>query len=167
MFSIGDLVVYGQVGVCAVTDITVPSFCEPGAERQYYVLEPQNQSGVIFVPVDAQVPIRAVLSREEVERLIDRIPALEPPDFDSAGTQELKQLYSEALRSHDCERLLGLILSIYTKKQTRLRNNQKIGVIDEDVIRRAEELLYGEFATVLDIPAASMPKYIASRIKAR
>ena len=167
MYHIGEPMVYGQVGVCKIKDISIPPFCKPGEQKQHSILEPQGRSGTIFVPADAQVSMRPVLSRGE-GRAADRpdIPSTHAPAFDNASVPELKHHYSEALSSHDCERPLMLIISICAKKQNRRKTNQKIGVIDEDVIRRAEKLLYSDFSFALGIPA-SLPKYIASRMKAR
>lgn len=166
MFCIGDKVIYAQMGVCDLLDITVPSFCVRGAEKEYYVLQPNNQTGSIFVPVDANVYMRKLLTREEAERVIDMIPEVQAHSFDSTSLQALKQHYAEALQSHDCGDLVELIMSIYAKKQARLKNNRKIGAIDEEAMRRAEELLYGEFSIALDMPKEAVPKYIAKRIRA-
>ncbi len=166
MFNIGDKVIYAQMGVCDITDIIVPSFCEKGKEKQYYVLAPGNQSGSIFVPVDANVYMRKLLTREEVERLIDVIPDVQTHSYDNASLQELKQHYADAMQSHDCGDLIELVMSIYAKKQARIKNNKKIGAIDEATMKRAEELLYSEFAIALDIPKDTVPKYIAKRLRA-
>lgn len=166
MFCVGDKVIYAQMGVCDLLDITVPSFCERGAEREYYVLQPANQTGSIFVPVDANVFMRKLLTREEAERLIDMIPEVQTQSYDSASIQELKQHYAEAMQSHDCIDLIELLMSIYAKKQARIKSNRKIGSIDENAMHRAEELLYGEFSIALDMPKEFVPKYIAKRMRA-
>lgn len=165
MFSVGELVMYGQIGVCRIQEIAVPSFCDPGENRQYYVLEPLHQNGTVFVPVDAKVSIRRVINKQEADRLIDLIPTMARQDFDGASLQELKQHYADALRSQDCGDLIELIISIYDKKQRRIQNNQKVGSIDEDAMRRAEELLYSELAVALDLPGDQVQKYIAARVK--
>ena len=40
MYQINDLVMYGSIGVCKVTDITKPDFAGSDEEKLYYVLEP-------------------------------------------------------------------------------------------------------------------------------
>lgn len=167
MFNVNEKVIYAQMGVCEIIDITVPSFCERGEEKPYYVLQPANQSGSIFVPVDANVYMRRLLTREEAERLIDVIPDVQARSFDSVSLQDLKQHYADAMQSHDCGELIALVMSIYAKKQARIKNNKKIGAIDEAAMKRAEELLYGEFAIALDIPVEAVPKYIAKRLRAQ
>ncbi len=167
MFNVGDLMIYGQIGVCRVQEITVPAFCKPGEAREYYVLEPLHQTGTVFVPVDADVSMRPVLTKAEAEQLIDLIPTMKSQDFDHTSLPELKQHYASALKSQDCEHLMELIMSIYAKKQRRIQNNQKVGSIDEDAMRRAEELLYNELSIVLDMPSTEVQKYIAARVRGK
>ena len=164
--KIGDKVIYEHMGVCEIIDITVPSFCKGGVEKEYYVLRPNNQSGSIFVPVDADVYMRPLLTKEEADKAIDMIPSIEAETFGGSSMQELKQHYAEALQTHDCGDLIELLMSIYAKKQARIKNNQKMGSIDEGVMRRAEELLYTEFSFALGIPKDAVQKYIAQRMKA-
>ena len=79
MFQAGDLVVYGSTGVCRVEGITQPGTSGADRDRQFYLLKPLQQDGVIYTPVDnAKVPMRPVISREEAEaRLRSQFPALE------------------------------------------------------------------------------------------
>ncbi|NTW70894.1 MAG: hypothetical protein HGA49_01460 [Eubacteriaceae bacterium] len=58
-------------------------------------------------------------------------------------------------------------MSIYAKKQYLEQQQRKFGAIDEQFIKRGEELLFGELAAALDIPKESVPDYIAGRIGGR
>ncbi len=166
MYGIGELIIYGNIGVCRIKDIATPSFCDDGEKKQYYVLEPQEQRGVIYIPVDSDVFMRPLINREEAERLIDLIPSRDGEIFHSARPPELAKHYSDAMQTHDCGDLFEMIKSIYAKKQDRLLNKQKIGVVDEEYMKRAETLLYGELAIALDIPKDEVEAYIASRVDA-
>lgn len=165
MFSIGDRVVYGQIGVCTILDIAVPDFLKQGEARKYYILEPENQKGNIYTPVDAKVFMRPLLTKDEAEQLIDLIPSIQAEAYHSTSLQELTTHYAAALHSHDCADLIELIMSIYAKKQYRQKNNQKIGAVDEGFMKRAEELLYSELSIALEMPRDSLPTYIAARVK--
>lgn len=165
MFQAGDLVVYGQIGVCRVRDVRVPDFCEAGEQRLYYELEPQQQSGTVFIPVDTEVFMRPILTREEAERLIGLIPSIQAKACNSSNLQELTQQYSAQLRSHSCADLVALIMSIYAKKQDRRQNNRKIGAVDEAYMKRAEALLHSELALALGIEEAAVPAYIAGQVR--
>ena len=78
MFDIDDLIMYGNTGVCKVSDITTPEFAGADEDKLYYVLEPLYQSGVIYAPVDNEkVFMRPVISEDEARDLIDNIPQIE------------------------------------------------------------------------------------------
>jgi len=108
--------------------------------------------------------MRPTVTREEAERLIDMIPTIRADAYHGKGLQELKAHYGEMLRSHDCADLIELVMSIYAKKRYRERTNQKIGMIDENCMKRAQALLHDEFSVALGIPAAEVGAYIRKRI---
>ena len=77
MFQPGELVVYGSTGVCRVEGFG--GLDQPGEDRgkRYYLLKPLWQDGMIYAPVDSEkVPMRPVMSREEAEALIGRMPEI-------------------------------------------------------------------------------------------
>ena len=78
MFQAGELLVYGSTGVCRVEEITELDHTVRDRGRRYYVLKPLWQDGVIYAPVDSEkVPMRPVMSREEADTLIDRMPGIQ------------------------------------------------------------------------------------------
>lgn len=165
MFQKGDHVVYGNLGVCRITDLVTRKFEGLDVAHPYYTLEPVYQEGVLYVPADnPKIALRAVISADEVNRLIDAIHGTESKAFHSRSAQELAAHYEESLRSHSCEDLLDLVRSIYSKKTDLARQNKKFGRVDEHFMKQAEESLYGEFAVALGIPKASVPDYIAQRL---
>ena len=118
MFQPGELLVYGTTGVCRVEEITAPDFTRADRGRQYYLLRPLYQDGVIYAPVDSgKVPIRPVISREEAEALIDLIPSVRAEVCHAPTMQALAQHYQSAVRSHNCRELLELTMSIYRKRR--------------------------------------------------
>lgn len=165
MFQTDDCIFYGQLGVCRVVDVRVPDFCSGEEKRLYYVLEPLYQRGTVFIPVDSDVFMRPILSREEADRLIDLIPSIQAEAYNNSNLQELTQHYADKLQSHDCADLIELTMSIYAKKRDRGQSNRKIGAVDEAYMKRAEALLYGEFAVALGIPDQEVPAYIAARVR--
>ena len=92
MFQLGELVVYGSTGVCRVEGFA--GLDQPGEYRgkQYYQLKPLWQDGVIYAPVDSEkVPMRPVISREEAETIIDRMPDI-PAAVCRGGTAQALSL---------------------------------------------------------------------------
>ena len=69
MFQPGELVVYGTTGVCRVLEIAKPQIRLRERDREYYLLKPLYQDGVIYSPVDSEkVAIRPVMTRAEAEK---------------------------------------------------------------------------------------------------
>lgn len=165
MYKIGELIVYGSTGVCRVSDIRTQS--APGEpERLYYVLKPLYQDCTISIPAQGtRVFMRPVISRDEAEALIDRIPSIPGEIFVGHATRELSDHYEANLKSHDCAGLVKLTKSIYAKRRRAQANNKKLGAIDERYMKRAEDMLFGELAAALDMPREKVQDYIAARLR--
>ena len=165
MFQPGEIIVYGNTGVCRIMEITKPNLPGVDRKREYYLLSPLFQDGKIYSPVDnTKVFIRPVISKKQAEEMIDMIPEIQTKQINSLSTQQLSEKYQEYFNTHNCTDLLELIMSIYAKKQHQLSLKHKVGQIDERYMRKAEELLYGELAVALDITPKEVPDYIATRL---
>ena len=108
MFSVGEYIVYGVEGVCRVEEAGKLKVAGLDKNRAYYRLRPYYHDGTIYTPVDGKAVMRPVLTREELERLLPRLPELEPlgdvpPDSRAAG-----EYYRAILSGHDCVALLRL-----------------------------------------------------------
>ena len=167
MFQKGDYVVYGNLGVCQVEGVEERRFEGLDAAHLYYQLTPVYQGGVLYVPADnPRIALRAVISAEEANRLIDTIPSMDSRAFHSRSAQELSAHYEEALKTHDCADLLQLIRSLYTKKSDLASQKRKFGRVDEHFMKCAEDSINGEFAVALGISREEVPGYISRRIAA-
>ena len=167
MFQPGELVFYGNTGVCRVEEVTRLHQTGPDREKLYYRLKPLQQDGVIYTPVEhnSKVVIRPVMTRAEAEALIDRIPELPSEAYHSATLQSLAQHYQEMLGAHSGEALLALMRSIYTKRAQAKAHKRRLGMVDERFFKQAERLLYGELAAALEIPEDQVEDYITRRIE--
>ena len=168
MFQPGELVFYGNTGVCRVEEVTCPNQTGPDREKRYYRLKPLQQDGVIFTPVNpnGKVAIRRVMTRSEAEALIDRIPALPAEAYHGPTLQALAQHYQELVGTHSGEALLELIRSVYAKRAQAQANNRRLGMVDERFFKQAQRLLYGELSAALDIPEDQVESYIIRRVEA-
>lgn len=165
MYRINDLVMYGSIGVCRVNDISKPDFAKPDDETLYYVLEPLYQSGVIYAPVEnAKVFIRPVITADEASRLIDSIPDIPTDVQRNSSMQQLTKHYQSIIDTHRCSELLKLTKSIYQKEIEAEENNRHLGQIDRKFMKRAEELLYGEFAAALSISRDDARECVRQRL---
>lgn len=162
MFQAGQLIIYGSTGVCRVEQVCGAKEV-PGGDprRQYYCLRPIHATEVIYTPVDAKVFMRPVVSKEEAHSIIQRIPDIRACVYDNRNLKLLSDHYQQSLSSHDCDDLVGLIKSVYAKKQTVQKTGRKLGQTDQRYMKRAEELLYGELSAALEIPYDEVQPYIA------
>ncbi len=157
MYNKGDKVFYGQTGVCVVEDVSEKTLTK-NLKKLYYTLRPlYQQNNIIYAPVDSdKVFIRAIISKAEAQRLIKTVPEV----YKKALDKQTEEDYKSALDSHSCDELLELAVKIYVKKQEVKKAKKKLGFIDEKYLHRAEELLFGELAAVLEIPIEEVPNLL-------
>lgn len=169
MFNVGELIVYGNTGVCRIERIMRPEDSDfPDyfdSSRCYYAMKPQNDTSTIYTPTDnKKVFMRRIISANEANRLIDLIPTIKAEAFHSSSLKELKEHYQSATNTHDCGDLIELIMSIYAKSQLAKEHNRRLGQIDTRYMQQAEQLLYGEFSAVLGMEPDQVKDYIQSRV---
>ncbi len=164
MFEIGDLIVYGSSGVCEVKDITTLRMKGVSEDRLYYLLSPcHRKESKIFTPVDNDKTVmRAVLTREEADTLIESIPDIDELWVSNDKLREEK--YKETVRSCDCRDWIKIIKTLYQRKRERLARGKKTTAMDERYLRMAEENLYSELSLVLGVPREDMEDYITQRL---
>ena len=160
MFEIGTYIVYGSSGICKVVDIGTIQNSIAAPDRLYYTLQPVYATEVIYTPVDSSVFMRPALTRQEAEELIEQIPFIREEVCISRDLSKLREHYETSFRSHNCEDLVMLIKSVYTKNQNAVHNRKKLGQLDQRYMKRAEELLYGELSVALGIPKEEVVSYI-------
>ena len=130
MFGIGDYVICGNKGVCEVENITTLNISGVDREREYYILKPLYMNGsTVYVPVDSpKESMRKVLKREEAEELIRAIPEI--PLLVITNDKLSEQTYKDCIRTNDCEDLVKIIKTIYTRKQKRMKAGRKVTAVD-------------------------------------
>ena len=104
MFQKGDLIVYGNTGICRVEEVGTPESL-PGVDKEklYYKLVPVRSASTIYTPVDTSVFMRPVMTKEAADHLIDRIPEI----LLSAATRACWQ----SITAHPCKRMSARISS--------------------------------------------------------
>lgn len=166
MFKINDYIMYGNVGVCKVLDITKETIMG-SEEKEYYVLNPiyskHSKTTLIKIPTDNdKIFMREIISKDEVDSLIENIPNQETiwVDNDRERSEEFKSM----IKSGKCDDLITVIRSIRSDKNKRKATNKKVCKSDEEILKTAEKMLHQEFATVLDIKPEEVKKYIKSHM---
>ena len=166
LFGIGDVIVYGGEGVCRVESIGVPPLTGVNKQRQYYTLKPLYREGKIYAPVDTEMFMRPVISREDADALILRIPEIEPEIYENSNLRFLNEYYQKKLQNYSCEGLIKLIRSTRAKRELMISRGKKLGLVDERYMKRAEDMLHGEFAVALEIERSAVPHYIRTALGA-
>lgn len=163
MFSIGEQVVYGSIGVCTVRGKGVPDM--PGATRECYVLEPHYVAhSKVYAPIeDNPVKIRSLLSVSEVEELVDSMPEIKTfPQ--NKERQEQYNTYRSVIKSADSFLLAKLLKTLHEKKVKCVEMKKPLPGAEKDFLDTAEKMLHGEMAAALQIPMDQVLDYIESRL---
>lgn len=164
LYSVGDVIVYGSIGVCRVEAIGVPPVEAADAERTYYTLVPLYKGGHIYAPVDTSTYMRPVLSRAEALSLIRDIPSVDESTFETSQLGLLREHYQALLGSHDCLDLVHVIKSVYVKRRSLVENGKSLGQVEAQYVRQAEEMLYDELAVALDVPREEVKTYVEEAV---
>lgn len=164
LFSKGEYIVYGTTGVCMVKDITTMDREDVPKEKLYYVLEPaRTAGGMIVTPVEGNKNImRKVLTKEEAYELLDGIKAIDLLKVSDEKQRETR--YKEALKTCDCKAWIGIIKTLYLRKQDRMVRGKRLTEVDERYMKKAKENLQGELSITLGIPEGEVERFIIDRI---
>jgi len=148
---------YGSHGVCCVTDVREETFgpvC-----RTYYVLQPKKDArSTFYCPVTQEARLRALLTKEEVTRLIREMPLTDTlwEEDDLAR----RDRFSALLKSGDHTEVVRLIKTLYHQRRLRAEQGKKLYLADERILQEAERLLHEEIAYVMEIPPDEVVAYI-------
>lgn len=163
MFSINDTVMYGNSGVCTIVDIRPEKMA--GKKMTYYILKPaENENMTIYCPVDSdKIKMRSLLSLEEVNRLISIMPdtGVEWIEDD----QQRKEAFTGIVKGGDQQQLVKLIKTLYAMRQEKLDAGKKFHAADEKIMKDAEDMLYGEFSSVLNIRRDEVIPFIMGELE--
>lgn len=165
MYQVGALIVYGAEGVCRVESVGPLEMRGAQKGTSYYTMAPLFRAGKIFTPVDTTVYTRPVMTREEAEALIDRIPEIPAEVYESNNPRLLNEHYQALLKSYDCVDLVRLIRAIYAKGRGAAQRGRHLGQVDERTFKRAQDMLHGELAAALGIAPDQVAEYISRRVE--
>lgn len=131
----------------------------PGGKRAYYTLRPVYQeNNVIYAPADSdKIFMRPLISRKDAEELIKSVPEVRKEALSNPEIPETQEF-------HSCRELLSVAVRIYEKRKEARRLKRKLGFTYEKQLHIAEQLLFGELATVLDIEPESVPQLLFAAI---
>lgn len=158
MYQVGQQVVYGIHGVCAVNDIEVKTVDRK--KISYYVLEPVDQPGACYyVPTEkpaAVAKMSPLLTVEEWHALLLQAAADETAFISDENQRKLR--YRELLGSGDRKAILAMVKVLYRHKKQQAEIGKKFHLCDENFLRDGEKLLCSEIGIVLQM---SFPESIS------
>lgn len=151
MFDTDEYVVYGNKGVCRITEITRMDMPGSPKGRLYYVLEPiQNRASKVYLPVDNdKAVIRSIMTPQEASALLEAIPEVEQLVVSDEKKREI--CYKEALRSCSGHKWIGMLKTLYIRRRERISMGKKITALDEKYLRATEHELIDELSLSLGI----------------
>lgn len=165
MFKIKDIVVYGPQGVCEIAGIEKKKI--DGENRSYFVLKPMADKGAIcYVPTwneKALAKMRSVMTKPEVDALIDSMPDQKPTWIPNEAAR--RETYKSILASGDHAAILSMIQAIYLHRKERESAGKRLYTSDERFMKDAEQLLYNEWQYILNVDKAGLTDYIFRRME--
>jgi CarD family transcriptional regulator len=162
MHKIGEDVLYGGGGVMKIVDIREESVGDTA--RRYYVLSSVGASSgsLTFVPTDNKKLIeqmRPLLTKEEIFAIIHTIDALPTIEW-VLDNRVRSERFKTILDSGDRSAVISMMHTIREMGKLRLAEGKKNYLSDENMLKKAEKLIYSEFSIVLGIPEGEIPDFI-------
>ena len=163
MYRVNDVVVYGNQGVCKVTDVG-PLDITGSEEKVYYTLNPVYQKGtIIYAPAEnPKSVIRPVLSKDQAHSLIREIPDIET--FQIGNDRDRESVYRTAVRTCDPRELVRIIKTVCNRRKDRMASGKKRIIVDEKYYQIAEDRLYQELAYAMKEEKESLAEYISNTV---
>ena len=164
MFQVGEHIVYGINGICRVAEIG-PSPYDKEDTRTFYLLIPVNNPmrSTIYTPVDNdRVPMRRLMTREEIEALIAAMPEIET--LTVPVEKQRREIYRAVIGELDPQGYVKVIKTVRRRRAELTAAHKHFPVTDLEYGRLAKHLLCSECAHVLGISEEDVDHYIADRI---
>lgn len=168
MFAINEYVYYASEGVCRVADICFAPLKGMPEDRQYYILHPLRNNGVLYVPTDSDnVFLRRLLTADEAEQLLNEIPDAQV--FEEPNAKALRLRYIEAMHTHEPTEWVRVIKTVRRRMEhlAGAARTQRISETERGFAEDAKRFLYSELSLALNVPIAEMEQYITRHIARR
>lgn len=159
MAKAGDIIVYRR-DVCKVKGLAE----NYRNDEDYYILVPLNDDTLtVYTSVkSAKKLFRPVISRDEAEELIERIPDIQPVEIDGRMAEAV---YKELIHSDEHEDLVRIIKTAYLRSEEKLQKGLKRNEKDKMYFRMAEKMLYSELAASLEKTYDETEEYVVNRVR--
>lgn len=164
MYEKGDLIIYGNQGVCKIESVGKLDLASSLNGKDYYTLVPVFKEGRTYTPTDTTVHMRPLITFKAVHQLISRISSIKEDKLENQTVQQLTSYYKTHIDEYSCKDLIQVLCSVKMKQEKKAAQGKRLGQIDTRYKKEAEDLLYEEFAIVLGIDKEEVNEYITSNI---
>lgn len=165
MYQIGQQVLYGIHGVCAVTAIEPMRFGK--TKSDYYILQPAAQpDSKYYIPVNnaaAVAKLRPLLTRQELMDLLHSECVRRDVWVSDENQRKLK--FRELLAQGDRADILSMIYCLHRHKKAQLLQGRKFHQCDEGFLKDAEKLMNAEFSHVLGMESSLIAPFIIKEME--
>ena len=160
MFKINDSVIHCREGLSVIID------SKDMNGKQYFLVSVKNNSGeTIYVPVDtASSIIRPLMDKKAADNLLSYIKNIEK-SFNT-NTKQRRDAYKRRLSSGDIKDIAYLYKQLFFYNLIGGENNTeiKLGPVDIDILRYAENMLLDELSITYSIPREEIQAFVEERI---
>lgn len=164
MYHVDDYVIYGNNGVCQIKSIGALPILDQ--DKQYYTLTPIFSTETIYTPTDTSIFMRPVIVQAEAQQLFDEVYSFIENIADHCKGISLVDHYEDYIKSSDSQDLVYLIKVIHAKKFLAIQSGKKtISLRDQQFLKEAEKLLYGEIAIVTGSTKDEVKHKVDSRLE--
>lgn len=166
MYNVGDIVFYSTTGVCEVKNIGEPALSGLPAHVDYYTLQPlsKNHKEMIYVPTDTKVFLRLAIDGDAAQQYIDMVSTIVPEYPQTRNPKGIQDFYSALIGSYETPKLLQVIVSLTVKKREIRAKNKHLNQTQTTFLRRAQEMVYNEFAYALGKTSDEVAQLIEEKI---
>jgi CarD family transcriptional regulator len=110
-----------------------------------------------------KVFLRRLLSREEAETLLERIPSIEIITEENAKL--LRAKYLEAMRTYQPSEWVRIIKTVYFRANDPGRQRQRLSETERNIAESAKRYLCTELSLSLGRPTADLEAYLLENVK--
>lgn len=164
MFAIGEYVVHGYNGLCAVEEVTHLNMSGVDKNALYYILRPlSSEESKIYLPVEGTKTVsRRIMNREEAQEFLEQIDQVE--NYWAANHKIREDMYKEAMKTCDSGMWIRIIKTLYLHQKEREAVGKRISASDERFLKHAEEYLYQELSLATGKTYEEMKNTVTEKI---
>ena len=164
MFEIGEHIVYGTSGICRVEEICRSPYDKTDTRNFYLLIPVHNPMGsTIYTPVDNdRVPMRRLMTCEEIEALICAIPQIETVQV--PVEKQRREIYRNTIGALRPEGYVSVMKTVERRREVLTAARKHFPVSDMEYGRIARHLLYSECAHVLGMAEDEVEGYITQKL---